>query len=100
MVLVVVYVEDTAGTPLAGDLDGGDVGAVDGEGSPTVGGDVSVNKDHGSCTKRVVNVIERIYGNPLGGDTRVFFVVEVRFLNHDEVIVVGVDPVDEEVCLA
>ena len=41
--LVIVDVEYVAYTPFASDLDGGDVGAVDGECSPAVGRYVSVD---------------------------------------------------------
>ena len=41
--LVIVDVEYAAYTPFASDLDGGDVGAIGGEGGPAVGGYVSVD---------------------------------------------------------
>ena len=41
-----------------------------------------------------------VNGDPLGGYARVFFVVEVGFLYQYNVVMVGIDPVDEEVGLA
>ena len=50
VVLVVIYIEYAAYTPFTSDLDGGDVGAVDGECGPAVGRNVSVDEDDGSGT--------------------------------------------------